>query len=119
VNQKKMKKVGLKLGKAKAPKVGSQWTRTEVSERKQKVHRLFHRSSTSCIISARDQGYVATRAQDLRQGGWPLRSADATSIIAHLAYTPHIGRCSYSYVEHEVFSEIEGHNNLGIHGRLH
>ena len=73
----------------------------------------------SCIILARDQRYVATRAQDLRQGVWPIRSPDATSIIAHLAYTPHVRRCSYSYVEHDVFSEIEGHNNLEIYGRMH
>lgn len=73
----------------------------------------------SCITLTRDQRYVATRAQDLRQGVWPIRSADAMPIIAHLAYTPHIRRCSYSYVGHDVFSEIEGHDNLEIHGRMH
>jgi hypothetical protein len=42
VNQKK-RKVGSKLGKQMGVKAGSQWMRSEGSERKQKVHRLFHK----------------------------------------------------------------------------
>jgi hypothetical protein len=45
VNQKK-RKVGSKLGKQMGVKAGSQWMRTERSERKQKVHRLFHKPPT-------------------------------------------------------------------------
>ena len=79
-----------KLEKAMGRKAGSQWMRTEGAERKQKAHRLFHRSSTVLHNLIQRSSYIATRAQDLRQGAWPIRSADATSIIARLAHTPDV-----------------------------
>jgi hypothetical protein len=64
VNQKR--KVGSKLGKQMGVKAGSQWMRTERSERKQKVHRLFHRPSTvlhSLIQRSTLRRYESSRSE--------------------------------------------------------
>jgi hypothetical protein len=74
----------------------------------------------SCIILSRDQRYVATRAQDLRQGVLPIRSAGCD--------VHHCSSCAYPICSGDALIAMSnmmycpksrGHNNLMVHGRVH